>query len=310
MERPPSPPGYGRRFLDLLGTPGGRWLARVLGAAVVLVLVGSVVRQARAYAYRLPCHRLGPGSIRFVDLDRDLGPGVVEALVDPGVLRFEVSLFDPRAEDLVRDAVARHPMVAAVRGVEVVWPNRALVRVALRHPAAWFRVPDGKGGFGFVLVSTDARRLDPAPYADLLRRLRVPLPVVIGTRAQHPDWPGQAWEDLPEQVAEGIAAAGVAAALHRDLRGRAYVETIDVTDFPALPEHRQRGEVRLRLDDGAIVEWGRTDRAGKGVAGEDSYATKLRRLESALASRGSPGKRRVDVRYPLPEEGRAAAPSR
>jgi len=289
----------------LLTTGTGRWLVRGLGVAVVLLLSGVIVRQARARVWHLPAYRLGPNSVRYVDLPRALGPLLERSLGDPRWLRFDVSVFDANAESKIRVVIARHPMVAAVREVEIQYPDRVLVRVKVREPAAWFHVRDGRGRQGYVLVSTDACLLDPRSYAHYRRRLPVPLPRVRGVSVLPPKLPGQAWQDIDEQVAEGISAARVAARLYRDFNGTLIVKSIDVSRFPASPQRRRDGEVRFLLSGGAWVEWGRTERDLRDVAGEDSYEIKQWRLETELSRRGDRQGGKVDVRFRLPGEGRS-----
>ncbi len=305
MARSKAPPPFSDRVGSLLASATGRWLVRLFGVAVVLLLSGMVVRQARARVWHLPAYRLGPDAVQYLDLPRALGPLVERSLHDRRWLRFDVSVFDGDAEAKIREVIARHPMVAAVRSVVIRYPDRVLVRVRVREPAAWFRVQDDRGRKGFVLVSTDACVLDPRSYRDYRRRLPVPLPRVHGVSVLPPRRPGQTWQDIDEQVAEGISAARVSARLYRDFNGTLSVKTIDVRRFPAAPELRRDGEVRFRLDSGTWVEWGRTERDLKGVAGEDSYEIKQWRLETELSRRGARHGGKVDVRFRLPGEGRS-----
>lgn len=299
------PPTFKARLRVLAVSRVGRWLLGALTVSLFVLLGGVVVRQARARAWRLPAYRLGPFSVRYVGLHPALGPLVERSLLDERMLRFSISVFDADAEEKVRKVIARHPMVAKVRSVQVRYPDRVCVRVDVREPAAWFEVTRANGGKGkgYVLVSTDGVLLDPGCYAHYRRRLRVPLPRVLGVKARHPGRYGRAWEDRPEQVAEGVAAARVAARLYRDFNGMLHVKVIDVRSFPATPELRSRGEIRFRLDDGTVVEWGRTDRDVIGVAGEDPYETKRWRLETELTQRGPGRRERIDVRFRLPGEG-------
>jgi hypothetical protein len=244
--------------------------------------------------------------VRYVDLPSGIGKLLTRALEDPRWLRFGVSVFDAGAEDEIREVVSRHPMIAAVKSVEVRYPDTVLLRVAVREPAAWFEVRSPGGRRGYVLVSWDARLLDPRSYAHYRRRLNVPLPRVRGVKARPPTIVGQAWDDLPEQVAEGIGAARVAARLYRDFGRGLWVEEIDVARFPAPPRRRRDGEVRFRLHDATMVEWGRTDRDRRGVAGEDSYETKRWRLETLLSRARSRRPRPIDVRFRIPGEATPA----
>jgi hypothetical protein len=276
--------------------------------ALLVLAAGLVVRQARLRSLRLPGYRLTQADLCFMDLHPALDPLLGEALQRPGLLAFDVSVFDDRAEERIREAVARHPMVASVRHVRIRYPDRVEVRVALREPAAWFEARRKDGSLGLLLVSTDGRLLDPLDYATYRDRLRVPLPRVRGVRARPPALIGQAWVDLAEQVVEGIAASRVAGRLYQDFNGTVSVDGIDVSRFPAPPERRREGEVRFTLHDGTVVEWGRTDRDTAAVAGEDPYETKRWRLETELSRRASRRGGRIDVRFRLPGEGRSVAP--
>jgi len=307
MARRKTPPTLRARYAELFASPLGRWLLRGLGLAVLVLVGGVVVRQARARAFRLQNYRLGPESLHYVGLHPGLGPEVEASLKQ---VRFAVSVFDADAETRVRQAVARHPLVGAVRSVEIRYPDRIDVSVVVRQPAAWFRTRDASGRRGLLLVSTDGRLLDHESYAYYLDRPRSPLPEVEGVRAAPPKLYGQAWEDLPEQVAEGLSAARVAEWLYRDFNGTLYVNRIDVSRFPAPPDRRRQGEVRLHLHDGTVVEWGRTDRDVDGAAGEDSYATKQARLETERARRGVRRAKRLDVRFRLRGEGTSLARTR
>jgi Cell division protein FtsQ/DivIB, C-terminal len=306
MARPSAPEPLLPRLRRLLASRAGRLLLRAGAVSLVLLVVGLVVRQARAQALRIPGARLDARAVRFVSLPPGLGPDFVAALTDCRHLAFDVSVFDEGAEDAVREVVARHPMVAAVRSVRIRYPDRVDVRVDLRRPAAWLRVRGPGGRPGYLLVSQDGHLLPDAPYARLLARTRVPLPVVTGVRAAPPRYAGQSWQDPDEQVAEGLAAAAVAVRLYQDLLGRVHVQTIDVSRFPAPVERRHLGEVRLVLQDGTVVEWGRTDRARQRVASEDGYETKAWRLERLLERPDRRPGGRLEVRFPLPGEGRDA----
>jgi hypothetical protein len=299
-----TPDGYVERLTGLASSRLGRCLLAGVLVAIVLLGVGMIVKEARAYAHALPRYRIHGPQVRFVDLPRALGPLAQQSLESSRWLRLDVSVFDANAEQKIRDLVSKHPMVESVRAVDIHYPSSVEVRVAVRRPAAWVRVGGPGRKSGWLLVSSDARLLDPKLYGHYLRRRRVPLPKLVGIDSHPPRFAGQAWEDIDEQVAEGLAAADVSRRLYRDLNGRVYVDTIDVRDFPAPPERRRHGEVRLKLQDGRVVEWGRTERALEGVAGEDAYATKLRRLERQLLH--GPLGQRLDVRYRLSGEGRSA----
>jgi cell division septal protein FtsQ len=279
------------RFAAFLGTRAGRRMTRVLAAALVLLVTGIVVRHAKAQAYRLPGYRLDATRIRFVELPEGIDDRMRTALVDPRRFPLSVSLFDPDAERVVREAVGRHPMVREVRRVRIEYPSTVEVAVRVRMPIAWVRTSADQT----FLLSDDRRLLGPRAYATALSKVRVPLPLVTGIRARAPS-PGQAWEDREEQVAEAIEASRTAAAIYRDLRGRVIVKQVDLSRFPARPEDRADGEVRFVLADGRVVEWGRTER-DLGDSGEDGYSRKVRRLEAWLDDPTLERKPTIDVRY-------------
>jgi hypothetical protein len=284
-----------------MGTPVGRVLLRTLVGAAAFLVVVLVARQARAQAYRLKPYRLTAHSIRFADLPEWADAPILRALGDPRHLRLSVSVFDPAAEDRIREALAAHPMVREVRSVQVQYPDRAIARLRLRTPLA--RVEVGRpGGGAFEWISDDGHLLDPVPYRGWFRRVRTALPLVVGVRARPPRL-GEAWVDREEQVLEALEAARTAGRLWRDLNGRILVSTIDVARFPARPEERAEGEVRFQLADGRVVDWGRTDR-DLAEGGEDEYDLKLVRLRAHLDEPALKSSRKIDVRYRMPFEGR------
>jgi hypothetical protein len=271
---------------------------RVLLVAVALLATGVVMRQARAEAWRLPAHRIGAATARFLDLPDWVDEPLRRALHDPAHLRFSASVFDPDAEAAVRDTLSRHPNVREVRRVVVEFPNRVGIEVRVRTPVAWVRI-EGTGDF---LLSDDRHLLDPRPYAGYLRRLRIPLALVTGIRARPPR-SGHPWEDRDEQVQEAVEAARVAARIFRDLRGRVVVKRIDLSRFPAEPEARADGELRFVLGDHdrTQVEWGRTER-DLDDGSEYGYAAKVRRLETWLDDPRVSRRGFLDVRYRTPPE--------
>jgi hypothetical protein len=303
MPRTPPPPTLYVRSRALAGSPLGRFLVRAAAVAALLLVGGIVMRQARAQAYRLPDYLLTPESLAFEGLPPWADARVEAALRGGDRIAFRVSVFDPAAEERVRAAVALHPLVRRVDEVRVRYPRRVSVRVTLRVPGCRVETPvkraDGRPYL--LLLSTDARRLDERCYEAYLAS-RPPLPVLTGLDRIGPPVEGVAWDNLKEQVAEGLAAATVAERLAHDLKfgSERYVARVDVARFPARGE-RKDGEVLLVLSDGTAVEWGRTERTRDGD--EDTYETKMRRLGSAL--RDAP-RRRVDVRFldaepPLPQ---------
>jgi hypothetical protein len=293
------------RSRALAGSPLGRFLVRAAAVAALLLVGGMVVRQARAQAYRLPEYQLTPETLTFESLPSWADARTQGALRAPDRIAFRVSVFDPLAEQRVRLAVARHPLVRSVDAVRVAYPNGVSVRVTLRVPGCWVETPARRadGRPYLMLLSTDARRLDERCYGAWLLA-RPPLPVLTGLKDIGPPVEGVGWDNIYEQVAEGLAAAAVAEKLAHDLAfgagdDRRFVARIDVARFPARGD-RLGGELLLVLSDGVSIEWGRTERVPDGI--EDSYQTKALRLELALKD---PRTRRVDVRFqpgdlPLP----------
>ncbi|MDJ0520943.1 MAG: hypothetical protein QNJ90_02595 [Planctomycetota bacterium] len=319
MPRKKPPPSHLQRFAALLESRLGHVLVRLTIAALVFLLAGIVMRQARAYTYRLDEFRLGNESLEFEGLP-DWADGRVRWTLQPRMFpSLSISIYDPRAEGAVRSVVERHPLVREVRNVRVLYPNKARVTPILRVPVA--RVAVWKAGEGkkqvrrWRLLTDDGCLLPRGPYKTYLARLPYELPVVTGIAEEVPQNPDEVWEDRKERVQEAVSAAQVAARLYRDFRGRISVTRIDVSRFPAPADAREEGEVRLVLSCpptrrggervARTVEWGRTDRARGDVAYEDDYTTKLERLRRALTAPRPPAY--IEVRWELTSGTRSGA---
>jgi hypothetical protein len=297
MARAKSPPSLAIRYRALAVSPLGRILARLAMVSALVLVGGLIMRQARAQAYQVPELRLGPDSFVFVGLPPWADARIRALLEHRALLPLDASVFDPHAEDRVRAVLARHPIVRRVEEVRILYPRTVKVRVLLREPGCWVRTHhvDRAGKPFHVLLSTDSHRIDERCYAGYLAQ-RTPLPVLVGVDRGPLPVPGVPWDNLKEQVAEGLEAARVADRLARDLAwGRTrFVAVIDVSRFPS-PGNRLAGEVLLVLDDGTRVDWGRTERDLGGSVEEEVYERKMLRLMQAL---GGPTRGRIDVRFP------------
>ncbi len=309
MARRKTPPTRRARLHELLGSTLGRTLTKVTIGAVVFLLAGIVMRQARAYTYQLEEFRVDEARVAFVELP-DWADGRMQWALQPSMFPdFSVSIYDPRAEDAVGAHASAHPLVRTVERVRILYPNRAEVRPRLRVPVArvriWLDAPGRRQVQRWRLLSDDGCLLPAGPYRNYLARLPYELPVVTGITEPAPLDPGETWEDGSGRVAEGIAAARLAERIFRDFGGRVSVLRVDVSRFPATPATRAAGEVRLVLScppthagSGRVqrtVEWGRTERARDDVIREDDYRTKLERLTRALTASHTPA--HIDVRY-------------
>ncbi len=302
MPRAQPTPSLAIRYRALAGSPLGRILARLAMFSALVLIGGVVMRQARAQAYRLPDLRLGPESIAFDGLPLWADARIRAVLQHKPLLPLDISVFDPGVEARVRAVLGRHPLVRRVDDVRVLYPRTVRVRVTLREPACFVQT-HRKGSDGkplLMLLSHDAQRLDERCYAGYLAQ-RTPLPVLVGVDRGSGPTPGVPWDNMKEQVSEGLEAARVADRLARDLAwGRTrWVVRIDVSRFPS-PGNRLAGEVALLLSDGTLVDWGRTERDLRGAQEEEGYERKMWRLQAALPSASPPGRprQRIDVRYP------------
>lgn len=306
------PPGYVRRFLDVWQSPLGHVLARLAGVAVLILLGGLVMRQARAQAYAMPAYRLTPAAIGFVKLPSWADAHIRKELADERhYRRFSSSVFDPDAEAHVRAVVTSHPLVRSVRTVDVVYPKSVTVQPILRRPVAIVsvRVKDRRGRLSHRkrLLADDGSLLPIEPYKGYIQSLKAPLPTIHGIRAAGTARVGRIWEDRHGQVAEAVAAADVARRLYRDTRGRVLVRVVDVGRFPSPEGGLTQGEVAFQATVYPIrrgaqarrvrLEWGRTERDCRDVPHEDCYQQKLARLERALKPH-RPLTRAIDVRFP------------
>lgn len=309
MARRKTPPPRSERLHALFESTTGRVLTRVTVGALLFLLAGIVMRQARAYTYRLDDFRVHQSEVAFVGLP-DWVDGRMQWALQPSMFpKFSVSIYDPRAEAAIRTHATRHPFVRDVDAVRVLYPNRAEVTPRLRVPVArvrvWRDTAGNRQAERWHLLSDDGCLLPAQPYRNYLARLAYELPVLTGITEHAPRDPGEIWEDGRGRVAEGIAAARLAERIFRDFGGRVSVVRVDVSRFPAAPSARVQGEVRLVLSCPPVVaggprvqrtvEWGRTERARDEVSREDSYAIKKERLMQAL-TQTRPAKH-IDVRF-------------
>jgi len=292
------------RVWAFLRSPLGASLSKCLAAAVAVLLLAVVVRKARAGVERLEPYRLRAEDVVFAGLttsvDDDMRRGL-EAFLPPVWPRTEPSVFSRGVESRLRDALAHHPMIREVGDVEVRFPREVRVRATVRTPLAAFRTrlcaADGAPVECDVPVDGDGIVLDPTTYATFVASHDVVR--VLGVRAGCPAV-GRPWLDSDEQAEEGLAAARAANRLNADRLSTRMpkVVAVDVLGFPAPPSRRARGEVLLVLEDGRLVQWGRTDRDLAGAPHEDGYDVKRDRLLSLLSAPEARLRRELDVRFP------------
>lgn len=315
----PAAPSPVARLRALSATRTGRALSFGVLASLTLLGCALVARQARVAVARMPAYRLGPESVRFVDLPAHVDERMAGALRDglaaawPAETWRRPCTFDPALDRRLRELLAAHPMIREVLDVDVRFPAEVRVRATVRLPLARFqaRWPDPRrpGGSTTVVLPVDAEGVVLAPdtYAGFLAAHQAVL--VTGVEAVCPGI-GRRFTDTKEQVAEGLAAARVANRLNQDLLGLATprVESVDVAGFPATPRSRMKGEVVLLLSDGRTVQWGRTERAASEVTREDPFDVKRDRLLDLLATRPVADRRPLDVRFPPGQRDMGAGP--
>lgn len=306
MPRRKSPPTRREQLHLLFESRLGRVLVRVTAAALLFLLAGIVMRQARAYTYRLEDFRVHRDRVALVELPTWADAHMQWALQPSQFPALSVSIYDPEAERMLRTHAERHPFVREVEGVRILYPNRAEVKARLRVPVAlvevWQDAPGRRQHRVTRLLSDDGCLLPTGPYKTYLARRPYELPLLRGITEPPPRRAGETWEDGSGRVAEGIAAARLAERIHRDSRGLFEVVRVDVSRFPASLRDRDAGEVRLVISaprSGArvqhTVEWGRTERSADDVIREDDYRTKYERLERYLTGPKPPGF--LDVRF-------------
>src|SRR5262245_50776718 len=164
------------RLRAFLGTRTGRALLRAAAVSVGVLLLGLVVRQARASVERLPAYRLRPEDVAFDGLpeaaDARVRAGLAEFLPAVWPRRGALTTFSPGLEPRLRDVLVHHAMVREVLDVEVRFPREVRARVAVRMPLAAFRArlgaADGHAVQADVPVDGTGVVLDPATYAGFL----------------------------------------------------------------------------------------------------------------------------------------------
>jgi hypothetical protein len=298
-----SKSGKPLRLVAFLATPLGRGLAKGVAVAVGVLVLALVVRKARAGVERMDAYRLRAADVTFAGLpdsvDEDVRKGL-EAFLPPVWPASPPSVFSRGVEARLRDALSHHPMLREVAEVEARFPREVRVRATVRTPIAAFRttlgVADGRLVDADVPVDGDGVVLDPTTYATFLATHDVVR--VLGVRATCPAI-GRPWIDSDEQTEEALAAARVANRLNAERVSIRLpkVTWIDVAGFPAPPTLRARGEVILLLEDGRVVQWGRTERDLAGAPHEDGFATKRDRLVALLSAPEARPRRELDVRF-------------
>lgn len=257
---------------------------------LLLFLLADLVKERVAASPRL---QVVPARVEIRAETGGLGRSLRQLRLDGRrVLSTRHSILDPRLPEIVTANVERHPWVRKVTDVHRRFPDGLTVDVELRRPVAVFTVSterlavDAEG----VVVERDTRLCPP----------RIPWIRTPGAEPSRVPITGRPFKSAsPVREAIDVLADLEAVGDH------AALESLKITEVLIGERGRDRQpgdpDVRLVLDSGVQVLWGRSPRSTLAVM-ENDAKTKLDLLERVI--RTYPGLLNVatvDLRFGRPE---------
>ncbi len=251
--------------------------ARLLAAVVVLSCLGLAARHLAGIAREDRRFVVDPATTVAVAAPSWLPPPVADLIRADLGESDEVSIFDQDFASRLANALGcASPWIAAVSGVERLFPNRAQVDLVLRKPLV--AIENGARRYlvdeAGVIVHAEPRDADslfdyPILPVNGLVLARAPL---VGCRAEDPEVISAA-----QVAAEILALREPAARLIRQTAPVAFEVRRSVQGAIVA-----RGEVHLVTASGALVEWGRA-RSSKDFGLNDiPVETKIEHLRRIL----------------------------
>jgi len=233
-------------------TPASPWLARVLCALVLALLVAGLYAGAREGWRRIarrPEFALSSATLRFGECPPWVRPKPMaeELRRSVAVALQGAHIFDRELCERVRVALARRPWVREVRSVRRVLPNHLWVDVTFREPAGLLQ-----RGREVGLVDCDGVPLPERLYRRPASWQHVMMPVIVYRRPG-----GTAGDEGPRHKRAAAVGARLTQFLLREgLLGELQIRTIDVSNVgsPGLEP-----QVTLQTNGGVLIKWGCTD---------------------------------------------------
>jgi hypothetical protein len=261
-----------RTGLLAIGVRGGALIAMAVAAVWGLSLAQRAVGQK-------PKYRVYPAHFRA-----EAPSWCADDLARVEFPRESYSIFDPDLTREVAEAYTKSCWVEAVRRVEKHLPNKLIVQLDLRQPAAFVRLASG-----YAAVDESGIYL-PLEYNRWDHQAR-PLPRVYGVEAEPPA-PGAVWSE--PHVAAATAVLRVLAAEPRILQ---QIGIVDVTNLHG-EINRRESEINLftrRWGHRVVVRWGASPDDAKSM--EPRPREKLQALRRCLQKSLSGGSS-IDLRFP------------
>lgn len=256
--------------------------AALIGLAVIVVVGMYLARHAVG---RKPEFRVYPSRFRA-----KAPPWCADDLAKVAFPRESYSIFDPGLTREVAAAYAASPWVAAVRRVEKSLPNKLVVELDLRDPAALIRLPGGYCAIDAegIYLPLDYRRWD---------HQRNPLPEVYGVEGPPPK-AGRLWDAPPV-----VAAAALMAALAEEPAVLEQIAIVDVTNLTGKinPRDSKINLYTRRWGTRLVIRWGAPPEPPGGPKPlEPTAAEKLAMLKERLARPLglAGGASYIDLRFP------------
>jgi len=287
MKRRRKPPNAVREFFHSC-TDAGRshgWQALAYGVPIVLLLllVCLLGDEIARYSRGLERYRVSTEPLRRLPLPENWDPELADCIAPVYFEKADYSIYDPRLTREISQAFEAHPWVRRVRSVRKEFPNRVLLDVELRRPAAAVLAS------GVPLAVDDHGVRLPIDFRIWPRGLQI-LPRIIGVAGTVPE-PGEAWRDPSVRAALGILHL---LADSRRVQKRLTVLGVDVTNYHGRKDPAQCENVVIAADH-CLVHFGRApddDPLGELPPGE-----KIAKLEEFLVIEPRPRQIIFNIRY-------------
>jgi len=279
-----APPGKFRRaLLSVFLTV----VVSILTAAVGMVVVNEVWR----YISGLDDFKINPVAVKM-QLPAWAKKPLAEEIRSAVTMRDEHSIFQPGLAVQIAREYEKSPWVTRVLSIRKEFPNRIIMRLCIRKPAALVRTTSG-----MYLVDREGVVLPETLYQ--WPETEGTLPVVSVGPDIYPCSPGCRWADKPVQAGVGLV---------NFLRSYGLIKELDIicVDVSNVGGRRQRRrcEIVLINKNGTQIKWGRFSAERR--PGEVPNPVKLQNLLTAVKRRGKDlaGLEYVDVRWDDPYEKR------
>ena len=287
MKRRQRQPNAVREFFHSC-TDAGRthgWRALAYGVPILLLLLLTCLLGDEIIRYNrsLKRYRVSTEPLRHLPLPENWDPELARCIAPVCFEKAEYSIYDPCLTAEISQAFEAHPWVQRVRAVRKAFPNRVLLDVELRRPAA------AVVASGMPLAVDDHGVRLPIDFRIWPRGLQI-LPRILGVTGTVPE-PGEAWKDPSVRAALGILQL---LADSRRVQKRLTVLGVDVSNYHGREDPNQCENVVIGADH-CLVYFGRAP--DDDPLGELPPRKKIAKLEEFLVIEPRPRQIIFNIRY-------------